>query len=237
MYLPKRLLRSLTLPSLLCRLQTQPLRVAGACCGVRWAPTRRRAEGAAGTVAAQHGQNWKICLASPGTGWPQQLCQPHLVADPSGAHAGEKPAGTPCQTRKQNLPSCLQEASRHRCPGKNPSPRYPCGCWAGPGGYRDLAQGDRHLQVNGCMAASTPSVRGAQLVVGPQGTQWCNTPWKCLGNACSSGDEGGCSAPAWQGGQTGRGDTAWAAPSPSTNRNSSRHTARSDFTGNPVVLN
>lgn len=37
--------------------------------------------------------------------------------------------GTPCQTRKQNLPSCLQEASGHRCPalcpGKFTSSSYP----------------------------------------------------------------------------------------------------------------
>lgn len=38
--------------------------------------------------------------------------------------------GTPCWTRKQNLPSCLQAAGGHCCPapcsGKFASPSYPC---------------------------------------------------------------------------------------------------------------
>lgn len=40
-----------------------------------------------------------------------------------------------------------------------------------------------------------------------------------------------------QGGQTGRGDIAWVVPSLSANGSSTRHTARSDFTGIPVALN
>lgn len=122
--LPMRLLPSLNLPSPPRRLQAQPLRVAGACCRVRWDPAGCRAEGAAGMVAALHDRNRKVCFASPGTGRPQQLHRPHLTADPSSAHAGKKPGGNslldqeakpalqPMRTRRALLPSSVPQQIR-----------------------------------------------------------------------------------------------------------------------------
>lgn len=42
-----------------------------------------------------------------------------------------------------------------------------------------------------------------------RGTWWFNAPCEGLGNACGSGDEQRCSAPARQGVRTGQGDTTW----------------------------
>ena len=120
--LPVSVLRSLSLPSPLLS------HVPGACCGVRWDPARHGAQGAAALVAARLGQNRKICFASPGTGRPQQLHQPHLTADPSGAHAGEKPAGNSLpdwETKPALLPARSQRASL-LCPSKFTSPCSPC---------------------------------------------------------------------------------------------------------------
>lgn len=118
--LPARLLPSLSIPSLVCRLQTQPLCMAGTCCGMGRDPARCGAEGAAGMVAAQHGRNRKVCFAGPATGWPQQLCQPHLTADPSGAHAGEKPAGNSLPDQEAKLALLPARSRRASLPGSVP---------------------------------------------------------------------------------------------------------------------
>lgn len=97
--------------------------------------------------------------------------------------------------------------------------------WAGLCGCRYLAQGNGHLQGDGCMTASIPGelcIWGAQLL-GPQDMHCVRACEMCV-------DERECPAPTRQGGQTGRGDIAWVVSSSSANR-STRHTARSNFTG------
>lgn len=144
-------------------------------------------------VAALHSRNRKVCFASPGTGWPQQLRRPHLAADPSGAHAGEKPAGNslldqeakpallPARSWRALLPSSVHWEIRF---SRLSLQRY----WAGLCGCRYLAQGNGHLQGDGCMTASIPGelcIWGAQLL-GPQDMHCVRASEMCVwmnGNA------------------------------------------------------
>lgn len=154
----------------------KPPRVAGACCGLRWDTPRRGAEGAEGMVAALHSRNRKVCFASSGTGWPQQLCQPHLAADPSSVHAGEKPAGN--SLLDQEAKPALLPTRSWRALLSSSMQWEICfsklslqGCWAALCGWRHLAQGNGHFQGDGCMIASIPGelcIWEAQLL-GPQG--------------------------------------------------------------------
>lgn len=162
--LPSRLLLSLSLPFPLHRLLGQLPCMAGTCCGVRWDLARNRAKGAVEMVSVRHSQNRKVCFASPGTGWPQQLCQPHLTTDPRGAHAYEKPAGN-------SLPD--QEAKPALLPVRSWWASLPGSAaqqicfWAGPCGCRHSAQGDGHLQGDGSIPEEL-CTQGAQLI-GSQG--------------------------------------------------------------------
>lgn len=165
----------------------KPARVAGACCGLRWEPSRHAAEGAEGMVAALHSPNRKVCFASSGARWPQQSHRPHLAADPSSVHAGEKPAGNslldqeakpallPARSWRALLPSSMHweihssKLSLQRC-------------WAGLCDCRHLAQGNGHFQGDGCVTASIPGELcpwGAQLL-GPQGMHCVRASKTCV---------------------------------------------------------
>lgn len=161
--------------------------MAGACCGLRGDPTRHTAEGAGGIAAALHCRNRKVCFASSGTRWPQQLCWPHLAADPSSVHAGEKPAGNslldqeakpallPARSCRALLPSSMHWEIRFSRLSLQP-------CWAGLCGCRHSAQGHGRFQGVGRMTASVPGelcIWEAQIL-GPQGINCVRACKRCV---------------------------------------------------------
>lgn len=93
--------------------------------------------------------------------------------------------GTPCWTRKQNLPSCLQEAGGHCCPGpctgKFASPSHPCS----DAGLDCVAAGTQHEGMDTASIPAELCTWGAQLL-GPQGMHCVRACEMCVwmnGNA------------------------------------------------------
>lgn len=198
--LPTRLLPSLSLSSLLRGLRAQLRHVAGACCGVRQDPAGRGAEGAAGMVAAQHDRNRKVCFASPGIRRPQQLRRPHLATDPSGAQAGEKPAGNSLPDQEAK-PALLPARSRRASlPGSVPpqihfSKLSLQRCWAGQRGCRTQCEVTGASKGTGAWlhpSLVSPALREPVLLA-QRGVRCFMAPREGPGSACGNGDEGGCS--------------------------------------------